>query len=351
MQAEFISSDDSRWKDLLKIADHDLYHLPEYLSLAARHEGGMPCAFWAETAESVFLVPLLKRVIPADLKSEYSLCDVFTPYGYPGPILNGNHSEKNIEDILQGFFSACRKNGVVSAFWRLHPLLPFPADPLQKLGTLVQHGNTVYIDLSHTPEQMWQETSNNHRRHIKRLREHGFVAVRNEWRYWQSFIDAYRENMDRVSADGFYFFSNRYFEDLRTTFGEKLDLWTVLSAEGDFAGSMLFTMENGIVQYHLGGTMTRYMNFSPNKLIIAEARLCFKKEGHRFLHLGGGLGGATDSLYTYKARFSPLSVPFYTFRAVVIADVYADLTQKRLGKMEAQDSGKMGFFPAYRIPS
>jgi hypothetical protein len=348
MTAEFISPEDIRWKEFLTRGNHDFYHLPEYISFASRHEGGRPCAFLAEIDGKGLLVPLLMRSLPEDLQPDSGFRDVLTPYGYPGPILAGDPSEEAVGAMLQEFLRAARENGIISAFWRLHPLLPFHLEPLRKLGTLVQHGRTVYIDLSRTPEQLRREISKNHRRHINRLRENGFVAVRNDWGNWQSFMDVYRDNMNRVSADSFYFFSERYFEDLRKTLGERLELWTALSPEGEVATAVLFTVVNGIVQYHLGGTVEKFIDWSPLKLIIAEARLWAREAGHRYLHLGGGLGGAMDSLYTFKSRFSPLSAEFYTFRAVLMPTAYADLTLKRIGAAPKQDEGDGGFFPAYR---
>jgi hypothetical protein len=351
MLAEFISPDDRRWKELLTRVNHDFYHLPEYISFAARHEGGRPCAFFAETGSNALLVPLLMRDLPRELDPEPGLCDVLTPYGYPGPILAGDPTEETVAEMLQGFLRVSRQRAVVSAFWRLHPLLSFPLEPLRKMGVLVRHGNTVYVDLSQPPEQMWRETSNNHRRHIKQLQRNGFVAVRNDWRYWQSFIEIYWETMARVEASEFYFFPADYFEELKETLGDRLDLWTVLSPQGEVASAAIFVTVKGIVQYHLGATTKKFLDMSPLKLIISEVRLWGCRAGHRLLHLGGGNGGAMDSLYTFKARFSPLSAGFYTFRATPMPNAYADLTLKRLGAAAGKDGNDDGFFPAYRRPS
>jgi hypothetical protein len=348
MIAEFIPPDDSRWKIFLSGVKHDSYHLPEYISLAARQEGGQACAFFAETGGNSLLVPLLMRPIPEELNPEPGSCDVLTPYGYPGPLLAGNPSEDTVKSMLRSFVRAGRKKGVVSAFWRLHPLLPFPLAPLGEFGRLVQHGRTVYIDLSLTPEQMWQETSNNHRRHIRQMQKNGFVVVRNEWRYLDAFIKAYRESMSRLEASQFYFFSDDYFEDLRKALGDRLDLWTVLSPEGEVAAAGLFTVVNGMVEYHLGANAQEFVLWSPLKLLISEVRFWAREAGHRLLHLGGGVGGDMDSLYTFKSRFSPLSAEFFTFRAVLMPEAYDQLTRKKLGMNGKPDVEGRDFFPAYR---
>ncbi len=282
---------------------------------------------------------------PIKLALEDSFCDVFTPYGYPGPLLTGSPSEQIISQMLNGFISEGRSRGVVSAFWRLHPLLSFPLMQLRQLGELVHHGPTVYIDLTLSREQLWKETSRNHRQDIKKLQKLGFVSVHNDWSYWERFISAYRETMCRVGAREFYCFSKEYFEELKVVLGDRLNLWTVLSPEGEVASAALLTAENGIIQYHLGATVDKFLDLSPNKLLVSQARWWGKDAGHRLLHLGGGLGGKIDSLYTFKARFSPLSTSFYTFRAILIPSIYNHLTIPLEGGQSTDD---VDFFPAYR---
>jgi hypothetical protein len=350
MHTDFIAPQDRLWSQILQQAHHDIYHLPEYVSFCARHEGGLPCAFVARSGSRALFVPLLRRALPSELHPDPGFCDVLTPYGYPGPILAGNPSDETLLEMLQAYLCACREYGIISSFWRLHPLLPFPLGPLGNSGNLVHHGFTVYIDLAHTPEQLWQETSLNHRRGIKTLKNQGFVVVRNDWRHWQTFVDAYRETMCRVGADEFYRFSDDYFEEFKTVFGSRLEFWTALSPEGDFAGAALFLVENGIVQYHLGATAEKYFDWSPQKLILSEVRFWAREAGHRVFHLGGGLGGKNDSLYTFKSRFSPLTAPFYTFRTIIMPEVYADMVRRHGRDREGRFNNGNDFFPAYRKP-
>ena len=139
MFADFIVPQDKRWSEILRRAPHDFYHLPEYTSFAARQEGGQAVAFVAQIGEQALLVPLLMRSLPDELEPDSDLCDVLTPYGYPGPVLADAPSDQTVVKMLQGFVDSARERGIVSAFWRLHPLLPFPLEQLKKFGTLIQH--------------------------------------------------------------------------------------------------------------------------------------------------------------------------------------------------------------------
>lgn len=350
MFADFLSTGDRRWLQILQQTPHDFYHLPEYVSLAARHEGGRPCAFYAECEGSALLVPLLMRSLPADLQADSGLCDVATPYGYPGPILAGNSSESVLEEMLQAFVRVSRERRVVSAFWRIHPLLKFPLGALQHFGVLVYQGNTVFIDLLQPAEQLWQSTSNNHRRHINRLKKDGFSVVQNDWSHFEAFIKIYYEAMDRVGANRFYFFPEEYFFGLKNELCHRIDFWTVISPTGELAAAGLFSSTNGIVEYHLGAPAASYLDCSPLKLLISEVRFWAKNTGNRVMHLGGGVGGGNDSLYDFKSRFSPLKVPFHTFRSILQPTVYSELSMKRHGDGINIKEIKSEFFPAYRTP-
>ena len=48
MHAEFIRPASPLWERLLSGINHDFYHLPRYVSLSVREEGGEPYAFVAE---------------------------------------------------------------------------------------------------------------------------------------------------------------------------------------------------------------------------------------------------------------------------------------------------------------
>jgi hypothetical protein len=349
MTAEFIFPDDARWKKLLTRTNHDFYHLPEYITLAASHEGGQACAFLAEEGDKALLIPLLMRPLPEKLDPKNDFCDVLTPYGYPGPILAGNPGEETVASFLEHFFWAGKERGVISAFWRLHPLLPFPIDTLNRFGLVVLHGRTVYVDLSRSPERLWKETSNNHKRGIKHLLKNGFVAVRNDWGYWPSFLELYRDAMNRLEASDFYFFPNTYFEGLKRTLGDRIDLWTILSPQKEVAATALCISENGIVEYHLGATAREFFEWSPLKLVIYEAILHAREIGCRVMHLGGGLGGTTDSLFSFKSRFSPLSSEFHTFRYILLKNVYDDMTERQFAVEGVSENDD--FFPAYRTPA
>src|SRR5690606_2532137 len=76
---------DARWPALLRAMPHDLYHLAEYATFAARHPAtGAPRAFVAEADGARLVVPLIVR--PIEPAPATGLLDATSPRGYPGPI-------------------------------------------------------------------------------------------------------------------------------------------------------------------------------------------------------------------------------------------------------------------------
>ncbi|GET41768.1 GNAT family N-acetyltransferase [Microseira wollei] len=347
--AEFISPQDARWERHLMLTRHDFYHIPEYVSLTAKHEKVTPVAFYAEIGQAAFLVPLLIRKIPASLGVPDDWYDATTPYGYPAPLLIGPDNPDCLEKFLESFRQVGAKYGIITAFFRLHPLLSLPLETLAKYGTLVQHGQTVYIDLSLSIEEIEAQIRKDHKKDIRKLMREGFQAKINDWSFYEEFVAIYRKTMQRLSASEFYMFSESYFADLRASLGDRLNLCTILSPSGEVASGILFTAINGIVQTYLSGTSDKYFCQAPSKLEIDAITRWAKENGNSILHLGGGLGARSDSLFYFKSGFSNFRANFHTYRTILSEEKYAKLMH-----ICENNYGPVGdchdFFPAYRNP-
>ncbi len=350
MQAAFISPQDPRWLHFLGRTRHDFYHLPNYLTFCARHEGGTPLAFWYADGDYEFLAPMLIRDLPAELGGPADWRDAITPYGYPCPL----HSEDSpkLAGALAALRETGREQGLVTIFFRLHPLLPLEPDNLLRAqGTLLQHSSTVTIDLTLPPETQWSQIRKGHRYEIRKLAADGFTAAMDDWSRLDDFIDLYLSTMSRVNASEFYYFSKAYFEELRGALGDSLHLGTVDAPDGNLACAGLFTVvQDDIVQYHLSGTADPYSHRAPTKLMLDHVRRWATALGCRAFHLGGGVGNREDSLFQFKAGFSPLLKEFRTYRLVLDKERYAELGRLWQVKTGVPVDDTSDFFPLYRRP-
>jgi ribosomal protein S18 acetylase RimI-like enzyme len=337
--ARLLDGDAPEWAAVLRDTRHDFYHLPAYATLCAGFEQGDTKALYIEGAEGRMLLPLVVRRI-----TESEGYDAASPYGYPGPLLNGTDDQGFVSDAFAAGMDLLGAAGVVSLFVRFHPLLntSYP----QGTGVVVRHGETVSIDLTLPEETIWAQMRQNHRRDIKKAVGAGLYARFDPgFERYDAFKRLYRRTMERRSAAAQYLFGDEYFDGLRDALGERLHLCIVECGDA-VAAAGLFVETNGIVQYHLGGSDQMLIRAGPMKLMIHYAACWAKGRGNRYLHLGGGVGGVDDSLFDFKLGFSPLRHSFYTLRAVVNEAEFDRLMIASGESRQAQTPD--GFFPPYR---
>jgi len=338
VRANLIDTSSHSWSDVIGRARHDFYHLPGYVEVSAREDGGEPRALLVEDDTRELLLPLVMMPL-GDGAS-----DATSPYGYPGPITTGEHDDAWVSEALLVGERFLAESGVVSLFVRLHPLLN-PVPPVG-VGTLVQHGDTVTVDLTLPPDEQWRNMRRNHRQQIRQSLDAGYsVFVDDDRRHYDEFKRLYHMTMQRRSAAAYYHFGDHYFEDLRTALGDRLHV--AMATVGDeFAAAALFVETDGIVQMHLTGHDDRFSRDQPTKIVFDLVRTWATSRGNRALHLGGGVGGDDDSLLHFKAGFSKVRQPFYTLRHVIRPDEYRRRVAAHDGSADPNDL--TGPFPAYR---
>jgi hypothetical protein len=274
------------------------------------------------------------------------LRDISSPYGYPCPLLREAWAGF-LETAIRWWVDAMCAHHTVTGFFRLHPLFPEHLEALPAFGSVRQRGKTVAIDLTRSDEEIWCRVRRNHQRNIERSRQRGLmVTMECTASALAEFEEIYRESMDRVEADESYYFPPSYFQELRGVLGENLWTCTARLLDGSAIASILLVECGPIVQYHLGGTRTAALGLAPTKLLFDCAWRWAKVRGRSFFHLGGGVGCAQDSLFSFKAGFSDLHLPFCTWQVVFLDDIYRWLAARR--REAAVPVSRPEFFPSYR---
>jgi hypothetical protein len=279
--------------------------------------------------------------------------DATSVYGYAGPVMSHREiPEAVLRDYVQALRMALRDLHVLTVFSRLHPLIP-QTEILAGLGECSATGLTVSIDLMLPVEAQRVQYRRNHKEGINRLKRLGAVCRHDYDRhYLDKFVDIYYETMYRVGASASYFFSRDYFEGLLRALGPAVHLFLVSMDERMVCGG-LFVVCNGIIQYHLGGTLNEYLCFAPMKLLFETVRLWGSEQNYAVFHLGGGLGGHEDPLFHFKAGFSNQRHDFVTWRWVLFPDVYDEVnaTKQAWNQRHGLETGSADYFPAYRCPA
>lgn len=259
-----------------------------------------------------------------------------------------------IDGFQRGLTAALQELQVVSVFSRLHPLLPEQTMLLDGLGDHQLGGATVSIDLLATPIEQRAQYDGTIRNRLNRLARSGpTCALDPEQRHLPDFVELYHETMRRVKADESYFFDPTYFSDLAKNLGPVLKLFIVKMPDDEVISGGLFTLCEGIVQYHLGGTRDSALKLSPMVLLLETVRHWANENGAHTFHLGGGVGAKTDPLFQFKARFSRQRHKFVTWHWIVAPGVYHELSlQKDLWNSKCGLRAiSASFFPAYRRPA
>jgi hypothetical protein len=346
MQAGFISTSDARWHDSLKSLPHDIYHLPAYIEADARRIGAEPIAFYGQFEGKILFVPLLLRELPEVLDAPSTWRDAISPYGYASPLITHDVSDIQEKLLWQAFLDLCREKSIVTVFMRLHPLLKLPSTTGDLHAGILYEGETVFIDLTLTQEDLRRQFRENHRRGINKLEKNGFKTVIDDWGYLDDFIDLYWETMNRVGADGSYLFPCEYFLELKRLGRDSVHLCTVLSPQGNVAASGLFFTHDSIVQFHLSGTAYDFLPVAPTKLMFSYVAHWAKQRGATKFHLGGGVNCQNDSLFVFKAGFSKSRCSFATLRLICDHKRYAELISSPSTGEHCLNT--KGYFPAYR---
>jgi hypothetical protein len=328
------------WAEALAHTGHDLYHEPDYVTLDAGLSAATPAAFWFADGGRHLLMPLIVRDIPGAGRR-----DAASPYGYPGPVSNAAPDDTGFwRRACAALVATLRDEGLVTAFVRLHPLLPAPLPVLGRYGTLVRHGETVSMDLTVSVEEMWRQTRSDHRNHINRARRAGTRVLFDDWDRLDEWVAVYHDNMRRVGAGSYYFFTGAHLAALREAVGDRMHL--AIAVEGDeVVGGNTFFEHDGIATGYVSSTRRARHRYA-DELLYDEVRRWCKQRGDTVFHLGGGKGGSCDSLFSYKAGFSPRRHPFHTWRVVADSGAYRRLVRER--RPGADPADRSGMFPSYR---
>ena len=347
----FGREDRREWREWLQGSGmHDFYQGAEFHGLAQGRGEGIARLYVLRDGDSSFGLPCLLRNLPFPVG--HWRWDATSVRGYPGPWITGE-GRGFPGRALGALEEWLREEGVLTVFSLLNPVLG-QARWLEGVGELRPLGRTVAMDLSGEESEVWAGIRPSHRRGIRRLEETGFwCGIEEPLRGVGDFAVAYGETMARVGAGGSYLHGEEFFRELFAAHGEWMHLWLVRlgGAYGEVVGGALFGEGSGIGEYYLSGTRDAWVGLSPMKKLLDAAWRWGRRRGWRYLHLGGGVG-SEDSLFEFKAGFSPCRFPMSCWSWVLDGVVYGQCCRQAAAEWErgGWEVARRGFFPWYRSP-
>jgi Acetyltransferase (GNAT) domain len=343
--------DRTAWADLwAQWPGKEIFGHPDYVRLSAGPHDRALCAA-ASAGESHILYPFLLRELGDEPYCDASLrdfTDIATPYGYGGPFGWGDAlAPDGLSAFWREFDAWAAKSRVVSEVVRLSL---FPETLVEYTGDRrVLSDNVVRVIQSEG--EMWRDFEYKVRKNVNKARASGVVVkVDEKGDGLDDFLAIYTSTMNRVNADGAYYFPREYFERLQA------DLHGQFAYFHAFVGSVVVSTELVLVSADriysfLGGTDAAWFHVRPNDLLKVEIMNWARGAGKKEFVLGGGYARG-DGIYRYKLSFAPNgSVPFSIGSRILSADVYEQLIQARhtfAGMQGGQWQPNPDYFPAYR---
>ncbi|MGA7240346.1 MAG: GNAT family N-acetyltransferase [Bryobacteraceae bacterium] len=362
MNWKILGSDDPEWNDSLAGLPHDFYQTPAYYRFESENGEGIAHAFVARSGEKRFLWPyLLKQVVVPGVTEHVAMTEVRSAYGYSGPVCSLDCDTSFLTLAFQSLVEVWRSQGVVNAFCRLHPVLSthdvcarvietgaLDAWKPANTGFLVHHGKTVSIDLRLDTDTRRARYSAALRKGVRRNQRDGVRTVRDaDFRHLRDFYEFYIATMDRNQASKYYYFSFDYFERLARHLPGIVHLFVTGAGKRPSCAALISEYEQKLQALFIMANPNSEVK-APSRTLIDDVCDWGRERQATDFHLGGGVGGAKDSLFDFKAQFSGVHRDFYTCRLVLDSDKYARLVRIR-GAVSQLDEAET-FFPAWRKP-
>ncbi len=332
----------ARWSEITK--DREVYYQWQYLDAFQKRGDGTPILAYAsdgvEAVVNVFFLRNINEDLKIDLEKQYF--DIATPYGYGGVDYKGDNKQL-LHFFFEKFEEYCKEKNIVSEFIRL---CPFTNNYKNYEGShdyiINRVSKTVSIKLEDS-EQIWSDMEGRCRRAIRKAQRNNLV-VKSGFTELQmaEFKNIYYDTMSRDNADDYYFFDDKFFDSILKNLTDFANIYTVYLGKKPIS-STIAIFNGDSAHYHLSGTLSDYMTYGANNMIIYEIAKDLCEKGYKSFHLGGGYGGDTSPLLMFKKSFNKHGeLDFYIGKKIYDQDRYDELCKiVNVSKEEA-------FFPAYR---
>lgn len=322
-----------KWNEYLNEFEEcqkDVYFSEEYVKLYETTESKALCAVCIED-DKVLLLPFLRK----EIEGYY---DFETAYGYGGPIANTD-DQSWIDIALENMQSCFEKENYICGFVRFHSLLD-NAEKCRKYIDVLFDRTTVAINTIESEDEIWANQIISKNRNMIRKAEKNELVYEAEYGFESlpEFIKLYNSTMQRLEAEEFYFFDEKYYQSFVNNFKNKAFLGTV-KKDGELICAALFMYSQDYGHYHLEGSNSEYSKLAANNLLLWKTALEFHKLGVKEFHLGGGYNGEPDnSLLKFKKAFSNNTKEFYIgkwiFNNTKYNEVKSEWAKKNPDKVE-----------------
>jgi hypothetical protein len=331
--------DAAEWNSLLDRAGCcDLFFQPEYVELNEIIIGGQAECFVYADGGTLVIYPYLRRPIEGTAWS-----DISSAYGYGGFVSRPH--DANLAPFHEAFCDYCRREGIVSEFIRFHPAFANHSNGAGSRLEVRFHQPVVAVDYGRAAGGFQAAVKKEVWKKLRRAEQSGVqVIADSSGAYTNEFIRLYEETMARRGADAFYYFDHAFFRRLHELLAQRSLLFAALLG-GRMIGGLLVLHSDRAGYNFLSCSDYAHNALGTNeRLQFAALEWAEQRRLETYL-LGGGRGGE-DSLFQFKAKFSPQRKEFFIGKRIHLPDVYEELCRQAGVTREA--AAASGRFPLYR---
>ncbi len=331
--------DAAEWHCLLDQAGcRDLFFRPEYVELNEIIIGGQAECFVFAESGTLVVYPYLRRPIHGTAWS-----DISSPYGYGGFISRPRNAD--LSSFQDAFCDYCRREGIVSEFIRFHPAFANHRNGTGHRLDVRFHQPVVAVDYAQAPGGFEAAVKKEVWKKLRRAEQNGLRVIADApGAYTSGFIRLYEETMKRRQADTFYYFDHAFFVRLHELLAGRSLLFSAW-LDGRMIGGLLVLHSDSAGYNFLSCSDYTYNSLGTNELLQFRALEWAQQRRLETYLLGGGRGGE-DSLFQFKAKFSPQRKDFFIGRRIHLPDAYEELCRSAGIGAEAATEGAR--FPLYR---
>ena len=340
------------WDSIVRtFSQYDTYWFSGYVKAFQNHGDGEPLLIYYYDGNSIRGIKVvMKRDIADDIMFKELLVpgtyfDYSTPYGYGGWLIE-NPQNNDTEALFKDYGGYCQKHKVVSEFVRFHPMRN-NHEAVSSFYDVIQLGEVVAIDLS-SPETIWDNFSGTCRNRVRKsIKSNVHVYHGSYPEIYNTFQDIYNQTMDNDNAIDYYYFASPFYESIMNDLSENAEVFYAQASDGKIIAVAIMLTANGIMNYHLGGSLREYSKVAPMNQLFYKAALWGSANGFHTLYLGGGVGSGEDNLLRFKKNFYKGELSrFHIGKRILDENAYQKLLDIRKNSSSVIEN--TSFFPAYR---
>ncbi len=329
------------WDEALQTLNprsRDIYFTGAYHQLHQTDSDCTPPFSLIEEGTAKLLVCGLRSQIPGSPYADIETCN-----GYGGPLVSAGADSDFVANAWRLWKARCREEGIVAAFFRLHPLLE--NDKLLPQDAIVQpERKTVFVDLSSGTDVQLKRAASRHRNMVSKATRENASVTWNDPEDWAGFICLYKEAMLRINAPQRLCFTDRYFSALRLLPGVEL---AAIRGKGSLDAAAVFLFGEIWGHYHLAARSADSPNYAMNFLLQAAFERA-AANGIEGVHLGGGTTTAPDdSLFRFKRSAGGELLDFKVGLVIADFNAYDKLCRDWSSRTGARPSWLLGYRQPY----